>query len=87
MSSLLAVLIGVVVLLCAYILSQVGLEILEEDHHFWNAIIGFFILYILAAVGIYFLVAHPEKQPDISGTVRAFFSIIPSQLEQGTLRE
>ncbi len=86
MSSLLAVLIGVVILLCAYILSQVALEVLEESHHFWTAIIGFFILYVLAAVGIYFLVLHPEEQPNISEAINAFFSILPAQLEQTTLR-
>lgn len=86
MFSLLAVVIGLVVLLFAYILSQIACEILEEKDHFWMAIWGFFVLYAFAATGIYFLVAHPDGAPDIANTVHAFFSILPSQLEQGGIK-
>lgn len=81
------VIIGLLVLLVAYVLYQVATEILEEGEHFWTAIGGFFVLYVVAAVGIYFLVAHPENRPDIAGTVRAFFTILPSQLEQGAIKQ
>lgn len=83
----LPVVIGLVVLLAAYVIYSVALEVLEEDQHFWSAIGGFFVIYILAAIGVYFLVAHPEGSTNISEAVKAYFSILPSSLDRpGTIK-
>jgi uncharacterized membrane protein YqjE len=83
----LPVVIGLVVLLAAYVIYSISLEVLEEDQHFWAAIGGFFVIYILAAIGMYFLVAHPQGATSISDAIRAYFSIIPSSIERpGTIK-
>ena len=87
MAAILALVIALVILLFAVILYNSATEFLEEASHFWGAIWGFFILYALAAVGMYFLVIHPEERPSIADTVYSYFSILPSQLEQGKISD
>lgn len=84
--SFIPIVIALLVLLVAAILYHIAMDILDEGNYFWIAIWGFLIFYALAAVAMYFFVIHPNDQPDVSGAVHSFFTILPSQLEQGVIK-
>ena len=82
MSIVFALIIAIVVFIAAFIIYRIALEILEEKQYFWAVIWGFFALYAVAAVGLYFLIPRLDGQPTVAGLVDRYFTIIPSQVEE-----
>ncbi len=86
MSFVFALIIAVLVFLVAYVIYKTAHEILEEKRYFWAAIWGFFALYAVAALALYFLLPPLQGGSDVSGMFGAFFTMIPNQLEQGGIK-
>jgi ATP/ADP translocase len=88
MTLLFALIISIVVFIVAFIIYRIALEILEEKQFFWAAIWGFFVLYAVAAVAVYFLVPRLDKtQPTVEGLLDSYFNMLPSQVEDVRLEE
>ncbi|MBP7133693.1 hypothetical protein KBA73_00595 [Patescibacteria group bacterium] len=87
MSFVFAFIIAVFVFLVAYAIYSTAHEILEEKSYFWAAIWGFFALYAVAALAMYFLLPPLQGGSDVSGMFETYFTMIPDQLEQGGIKE
>lgn len=60
-----AIIISLVVVIAAFLIKELFLGALEEDEWFKYTIGGFFVLYVVAAIGVY-IFSPPVDTDDIS---------------------
>lgn len=70
--TVLAVVIGVMVLLVAILIQQWVFIVAEEDHHFFGAIGGFIILFIVSSFAIAWLTPDLTAHADVGAIAEAW---------------
>ena len=80
--TILAVVIGVLVLLVAILIQQWVFIVAEEDHHFFGAVGGFIILFIVSSLAIAWLTPDLTAHADVGAMAEAWIGGPDANLTQ-----